>query len=250
MRIRQLVLVSDERDPVVNDLCDLFDLEVAFYDPGIIHFGLENAVIPVGDTFLEVVSPVQNKTTAGRFLERRGGNGGYMVIVQTEDLDREKARVEGEGINIVWNADREEEGIHAKAIHLHPRDVGGAILSIDSMTPTKAWLWASPTWEKNVKTEVSNFLNGVHIQSKDPESMMRSWERALGKEAIFQDNQFQIQLEESRIVFVEDSDGRGEGIESFEISVKDKESLLKKAKEKGLFKDEEIHIGGVKFLLN
>ena len=58
MRIRQLVLVSDERDPVVNDLCDLFGLEVAFYDPGIIHFGLENAVIPVGDTFLEVVSPV------------------------------------------------------------------------------------------------------------------------------------------------------------------------------------------------
>ena len=91
------------------------------------------------------------------------------------------------------------------------------------------------TWEKNVKTEVSNFLNGVHIQSKDPESMMRSWERALGKEAVFQDNQFQIQLEESRIVFIEDSDGRGEGIESFEISVKDKESLLKKAEEKDVF---------------
>ena len=111
-------------------------------------------------------------------------------------------------------------------------------------------LWASPTWEKNVKTEVSNFLNGVHIQSKDPESMMRSWERALGKEAIFQDNQFQIQLEESRVVFVEDCDGRGEGIESFEISVKDKDSLLVRAEEKGLLKDGEVYIGGVKFLLN
>ena len=118
------------------------------------------------------------------------------------------------------------------------------------MAPAKAWLWASPNWEKNVKTEVSNFLNGVHIQSKDPESMMRSWERALGKEAIFKDNQFQIQLEESRIVFIEDSDGRGEGIESFEISVKNKDSLLKKAEEKGLFKVEGIYIGGVKFLLN
>ncbi|GIT62190.1 MAG: hypothetical protein Ct9H300mP20_20170 [Gammaproteobacteria bacterium] len=59
----------------------------------------------------------------------------------------------------------------------------------------------SPTWEKNVKTEVSNFLNGVHIQSKDPEPMMRSWERALGKEAIFQDNQFQIQLK-NRVLFL------------------------------------------------
>ena len=93
--------------------------------------------------------------------------------------------------------------------------MGGAILSIDSMTPTKAWLWASPTWEKNVKTEVSNFLNGVHIQSKDPESMMRSWERALGKEAIFQDNQFQIQLEESRIALVTTSGGYVDGTEPF-----------------------------------
>jgi len=90
MRIRQLVLVSEKRDPVVSDLCNLFRIEVAFYDPGIIHFGLENAVIPVGDTFLEVVSPVQENTTAGRFLERRRGNGGYMVIVQTDDLKERK----------------------------------------------------------------------------------------------------------------------------------------------------------------
>ena len=250
MRIRQLVLVSAKRDPVVNDLCELFKIEVAFYDPGIIHFGLENAVIPVGDTFLEVVSPVQENTTAGRFLERRNGNGGYMVIVQTDDLKREKKRVEAEGINIVWNADREEEGIHAQAIHLHPRDVGGAILSIDSMNPPTAWLWASPTWEKNVKTEVSNFLNGVHVQSKDPESMMRNWERALGKEAVYRDNQFLIELEDSRIVFVEDTDGRGDGVESFEISVNNKDNLLKKAEEKGLVKDGDVCIGGVKFLLN
>ena len=148
MRIRQLVLVAGQRDSVVDDLCSLFEIEVAFYDPGIIHFGLENAVIPVGDTFLEVVSPIQEETTAGRYLERRNGNGGYMVIVQTEDLKSEKARVEAEGIGIVWNADREEEGIHAQAIHLHPRDVGGAILSIDSMTPPKAWLWQVPHGKK------------------------------------------------------------------------------------------------------
>ena len=54
----------------------------------------------------------------------------------------------------------------------------------------------------------------------------------------------------SVIVFVEDCDGRGEGIESFEINVKDKNSLLKKAEEKGLFKDGDVYIGGVKFLLN
>ena len=250
MRIRQLVLVSDERDPVVKNLCEVFDIEVAFYDPGIIHFGLENAVLPVGDTFLEVVSPVQEETTAGRYLDRRNGNGGYMVIVQTDDLERERDRVQGEGIGIVWNADRQEDGIHAKAIHLHPRDVGGAILSIDSMDPPEAWLWASADWEKNVKTENSNYLNGVRIQSNDPESMMKNWERALGVEAVFQDNEFQILLEETRVVFIQDEDGRGEGIQSFEINVKDKDRILNKAKDKNLIKEGEVFIGGTKFLLN
>ena len=94
MRIRQLVLVAEDRDKVVNDLCNLFKIEVAFYDPGVIHFGLENAVLPVGDTFLEVVSPVQKNTTAGRYLDRRKGDGGYMVIIQTEDLAKEKERVD------------------------------------------------------------------------------------------------------------------------------------------------------------
>ena len=249
MRIRQLVLVAEDRDKVVNDLCNLFKIEVAFYDPGIIHFGLENAVIPVGDTFLEVVSPVQENTTAGRYLERRKGDGGYMVIVQTEDLAKEKERVESEGIQIVWNADRTEEEIRAQGIHLHPKELG-TILSLDTMDPPSSWLWASTNWEEKVNTEVSNCLNGVHLQSKDPEVMMRKWEKALGREGIYENNQFVIKLNESRVVFVEDSDGRGEGIESFEISVKDKESVIKSSEDLGLYFNGEVQIGGAKFLLN
>ena len=47
----------------------MLDLEVGFRDPGVELFGLRNAVIPVGDTFLEVVSPIKEGTTAGRLLE-------------------------------------------------------------------------------------------------------------------------------------------------------------------------------------
>ena len=249
MKIRQLVLVAENRDKVVGDLCNLFQIEVAFYDPGIIHFGLENAVIPVGNTFLEVVSPVKESTTAGRYLKRRKGDGGYMVIIQVEDLANEKERVESQGMQIVWNADRSEEGIHAQGIHLHPKDLG-TILSLDTMDPPSSWLWASSNWETKVHTEVTNCLNGVHLQSKDPESMMRNWEKALGRDGIYRNKKFLIDLDESRVVFVEDSDGRGDGIEAFEISVKDKESVIKSAEDLGLFSNGEVHIGGAKFLLN
>ena len=93
VRIRQLVIVCEDRDSVVNELCSLFQIEVAFYDPGIIHFGLENAVLPVGDTFLEVVSPVKENTTAGRYLKKRKGDGGYMVIIQTNNKRSRKIKI-------------------------------------------------------------------------------------------------------------------------------------------------------------
>ena len=64
------------------------------------------------------------------------------------------------------------------------------------------------------------------------------------------DNEFQILLEETRVVFIQDEDGRGEGIQSFEINVKDKDRILNKAKDKNLIKEGEVFIGGTKFLLN
>ena len=45
MRIRQIALVAEELDPVVDELCGVLDLEVGFRDPGVSEFGLHNAVM-------------------------------------------------------------------------------------------------------------------------------------------------------------------------------------------------------------
>ena len=58
MRIRQLVFVAKERDELAQQICNLFELKETFNDPGIIHFGLENVLIPLNDTFIEIVTPV------------------------------------------------------------------------------------------------------------------------------------------------------------------------------------------------
>ncbi len=59
MRIRQIALVTRELAPVVETLEQVLAVEVCFRDPGVGVFGLENALFPIGDTFLEVVSPVR-----------------------------------------------------------------------------------------------------------------------------------------------------------------------------------------------
>ena len=105
MDIRQLVLVCKNKDEAIDNLCNLFDIKVAYNDPGIIFFGLENALLPVGNTFIEVISPVEEGTTAGRFLEKRKGDGGYMVIIQVDDFLKSKEKVIQSGIDIVFESD-------------------------------------------------------------------------------------------------------------------------------------------------
>ena len=86
LRLRQICLVAPTLEPAVGTLCDALGIRVFYRDPNVAKYGLENAVMPVGDTFLEVVAPFQEGTAAGRYLGRRKGEGGYMVILDTDDI--------------------------------------------------------------------------------------------------------------------------------------------------------------------
>ena len=238
-------MVSSLRDPIVDSLCKLFDIKVSFNDPGVGHFGLENAVLPVGTDFLEVVSPVQENTTAGRYLDRRDGDGGYMVIIQVDDFSEVQSNVKENSITVVWESEHPE----ARAIHLHPKEMGGAILSLDWMNPKESWKWAGPNWDEFVNTSTIKRFVGVEIQSDNPESMKNKWQSVLRvpDEKI---SDTEINLDTTWIRFIKDEDGRGPGVSAFCIEANDNSSLLKKADDLGLVNEEEIFIGGVKFLLS
>ena len=245
MDLRQLVMVSSLRDPIVDSLCNLFDIKVSFNDPGIAHFGLENAVLPVGTDFLEVVSPVEENTTAGRYLDRRNGDGGYMVIIQVDDFLAAKQSVKDNNITVVWESDHPE----ARAIHLHPKQMGGAILSLDWMSPKESWKWAGPNWDKFVNTSLVNRFVGVEIQAENPEDMKNTWQSVLNlKGERVTGNQ--INLDNTWIRFLEDEDGRGAGVSAFCLEANDNDKLFEKASDLGLVYEDNIMIGGVKFLLS
>ena len=131
MRLRQVALVAGKLGPAVKDLTELLGIKVAYNDPGVGKFGLENAVMAVGETFLEVVVPTQDGTTAGRLIEKRGGDGGYMAIFQVEDIAAARALLAQNNVRVVEQA----EGERYAMTHLHPKDIGGAIVSVDQMTP-------------------------------------------------------------------------------------------------------------------
>lgn len=143
MRLRQAVLAARDL-AAATAMLESHGLREPFRDPGVKEFGLNNAVYPLGDAFLEVVSPIQDDTTAGRFLDRAGTDPvGYMVIVQVDDLDAVRARAKDLGIRTVWSIDLDD----IRASHLHPKDVG-AILSVDQPSDPASWRWGGPGWEQ------------------------------------------------------------------------------------------------------
>ena len=242
MFIRQVALVARALDPVVADLRAVLGLGEFFRDPGVAEFGLHNAVMAVGTTFLEVVSPVREGTTAGRFLEKRGGDGGYMVILQTADLGADRRRLAALGVRIVWEIALDD----IATVHLHPRDIGGAIVSLDQPRPPASWRWGGPDWESRARTDVVRAIASVTLAAADPARLAARWAEVLGLPA---PRGRQLDLDRGALRFVP-ADGRGEGIVAVGLTASDAGRALAAARERGLPTDGRgAEIGGVRFEL-
>jgi len=232
MRLRQIALVAEEMAPVQSALFDMLGVDSAYVHEAIAKFGLENIVITVGDTFLEVVSPIEEGTTAGRLIERRGGDGGYMVIVQVDDVEAEKERLAQTDIRVVW-----EGGTKLGwAVHLHPKDVPGAIASLDQMTPAEAWYWAGTDWDQRVARNVGN-LCGAKVQSDDPEATAKQWALAYGRPLDASAAVPTLRFDTGEVRFVMDEDGRGPGLQAIDIETIDKAAVFTAADRHSLVRE-------------
>jgi hypothetical protein len=213
-RLRQVALVARDCDQVAGELRHAFGWAPPFHDPGVGEFGLTNAVFAAGDTFVEVVAPVQAGTTAGRYLERRGGDGGYMAIFQVPDLAAARRRVAGLGVRVVWTADRPD----IAGTHLHPGDVPGAIVSLDWAAPEQSWHWAGPAWTGQAPEHAPGGVAGLTIEVNDPAAVARRWAAVLGIPAAAGGSTVTLESAEQQLRFVPAQAGRGEGITEVTIA--------------------------------
>jgi hypothetical protein len=173
VRLRQAVLAAAELEPVAERLREELGLGEPFRDPLVGEFGLVNAVFPIGDQFIEVISPKEENTAAGRWLERHGGDGGYMLIFQLADLEAARERVADLGIRVVWQIDLPD----ISGTHLHPADTRGALLSLDRPIPPESWRWGGPDWERRSSP---GGVRGVTVSVREPDAVAKLWGDVLG----------------------------------------------------------------------
>jgi hypothetical protein len=231
VRLRQAVLVAAELEPVASELRAALGLSEPFRDPGVKEFGLQNVVFALGDCFLEVISPSQPDTAAGRYIERHGGDGGYMALFDLEDLDGARNRARQADIRVVWQIDLPD----ISGTHLHPADMRGAIVSMDQSRPYGTWRWGGPEWTERTGSGAPGRLAAITVAVDDPVAVAARWGHVLGT-PLREASQTVLQLDGAEVSFTEAADARAEGL--VEILIEGS-SQLDSARE-------PVEIGGVR----
>ena len=179
LRLRQICLAAPRLAPVVDDLQTIFGLSVCYRDPKLIAYGLENALLPIGTDFLEVVAPVQPDTAAGRFIHRSQGHGGYMAIFQTDNPKQRQAAAQALGVRTAHEID--QPGY--LSVQLHPRDCRAAFIelghSLGGEERMGTWWPAGLHWQNHVQTRDTRRLQGIVLESPDPSALAGLWSQIL-----------------------------------------------------------------------
>ena len=252
LRLRQIALVAHSLDDAQSAFEDVLGIEVCYRDPGVAHFGLNNILMPIGNQLLEVVSPFRDNTAGGRYLERRNGDGGYMVIHQCDDHAPRRARAAALGIRIV----NEFENPHFRNMQLHPRDTGGSFFEIDEVLGEGAhevdgpWEPAGPDWQAARRLERVSGITAAEIQCDDPAAVAGRWGEIAELPVVTTAGGELIELDNATVRFVPCEDGRPEGLGGMDVRAVDAPAILAAAEARGARTgDAQVHLCGMRINL-
>jgi hypothetical protein len=219
LRLRQICLVAPHLEPSVSTICTVLGTMVCYVDPHVGKYGLVNALMPLGNSFLEVVAPTADGTAAGRYLDRRGGEGGYMVILDCDAMEPWLAHFPAVGVRVANDLDYPGE---YRGLQLHPRDTGGALLEINH-SHDGAWDGpyhpAGPRWNGARGVEAEDQIMAAELQSPDPAHLAARWSAILRRPVHDRNGVPTIELDLGTLRFVPATDGRGEGLGGIDVKI-------------------------------
>jgi hypothetical protein len=100
-----------------------------------------------------------------------------MAIFHVDDLDGARSRLPDLGVRVVWRMDLPD----IAGTHLHPRDVPGAIVSLDRADPPETWRWAGPRWTGSVPADREpGGITGITVEAPDAGALAERWAAVLG----------------------------------------------------------------------
>ncbi len=234
LRLRQICLAAPELAPAERIFETVLGLSPCYRDPNVGRYGLVNVLYPVGTDFIEIVVPTRPGTAAGRFLEQRGGRGGYMVILDCDDPLRRAYHAETLGIRVANRLQYEDY----TGMQLHPRDTGAAMIEFNHTHGGDAidgpYHPAGPDWQRHMRDDTTKRMLSVNITAPDPAAFADRWAQILERPVTSMPAQApQIDLDGGAIRFVTADAGGQPCLSAITLQVADPQRVLSDAAQAG-----------------
>ncbi len=90
-------------------------------------FGVKVAFLPVGDTEIELLEPLDENSNMAKFIEKRG-EGIHHICLETDDIEGELKNLAEKGVELLDKSPR--QGAVARVAFVHPKAARGVLLEL------------------------------------------------------------------------------------------------------------------------
>lgn len=127
INLHHTAIAVRDLDATLRSLAQLFGVEPLSRET-VPEQGVEEAMVPLGGSFLQVLAPLTPDSPVGRFLEKRG-EGLHHVAIQVADIDAALAHLRATGAELVDAVPRLGGGGQRIAF-VHPRTLAGVLIEL------------------------------------------------------------------------------------------------------------------------
>jgi methylmalonyl-CoA/ethylmalonyl-CoA epimerase len=130
-RLEHVAVVVRDLDAAIDHYRRLWNLDVVHRER-VDDQGVEEAMLPLGDTFLQLLAPTTADGAVAKFIERRG-EGLHHLAYEVDDIEAALAELKGEGVPLIDESPRPGGRGHLIAF-VHPKGNHGLLVELVQRT--------------------------------------------------------------------------------------------------------------------
>jgi hypothetical protein len=178
-------------------------------DPGMANLGLRHEVLQIGSgSFVEICTPLDptDASPGSKFL--RGGEGGYMLVIEVSSAEELRNRVTAAGLKLPFVDLHEGNDV----TQLHPREFG-TLVEADQIRTAHDWHY--PTLESCPTVTSTTGMIAVDVAVEDPAAMISRWIEIFDVTPV---DQSSVALSNGGIVRFIPADGQRRGVIAIDVA--------------------------------
>jgi len=127
LNLDHVAIAVKDLDAAVDAYADRYNVS-PLYREVVESQGVEEAMIPVGGSFIQLLQPLDSETSVGKFLSKHG-EGLHHVAYAVASIERALSHLEAEGARLVDHEAR-VGGRGTRIAFVHPADLAGTLIEL------------------------------------------------------------------------------------------------------------------------